>query len=106
MAQARPASPDPAQRLTFINEVVYRLQDGLGVTIKYVTWPGDELADWHSATRTFEVAADAAVDDQVWAYMELILLLTVGPDACAGARQTPILHLVPEPVDDTIQQPG
>jgi hypothetical protein len=97
MAQALTASPGLSQRLAMITEIVDRLQRDCDVTVKHVTWPGRELADWHSSTRTFYLASDATLDDQVWVFMELVLLLTVGPEACAGAHPAPILHVVPEP---------
>jgi Ser/Thr protein kinase RdoA (MazF antagonist) len=106
MAQALTASRGPSQRLAMITEIVTRLRRDCDVTVKHVTWPGRELADWHSSSRTFYIAADATLDDQAWAIMELVLLLTVGPEACAGAHPTPILHLVPEPSDEPSRQPA
>jgi hypothetical protein len=100
MTQALPAALDPTRRLAFISEVITRLSGDLGITIRYVTWPGDELADWHSAARTFYIASDATLDQQVWAFMDLLLLLVVGPDACNAAHRMPILHSVPQPGDN------
>lgn len=106
MQQALTASlRDPTQCLIFISEVQRRLALDLGVTIEYVPLPGDDLADWHSSNRTFYISSDAALEDQVWAHLELLLLLIVGPEACAGARPMPILHSVPELADD-LEQPG
>lgn len=99
MAQALSATADQAQRLALITDSVAWLRDNRGVTVKYVTWPGDELADWHSATRTLYIAADATLIDQVWAFTEIVRLLDVGPDACPDARKTHILHVVPDPGD-------
>jgi hypothetical protein len=97
MSQALSTIADQAQRLALITDAVAWLRDNRGVTVRYVTWPGRELADWHSATRTLEIAADATLIDQIWAFTEVVRLLDVGPDACPAARKTPILHLVPEP---------
>ena len=99
MAQALTASRDPSERLAMVTDTVARLRHDCGITVKYVTWRGDELADWHSATRTYYISADATLDDQVWAIMQLVLLLTVGPHAAAGAHKTSVLHLVPESGD-------
>ena len=104
MAQALSASRDQSQRLAMITEAVDRLTHDCGITVKYATWRSDELADWHSATRTYYIAADATLDDQVWAIMEFVLLLTVGPEACAGAHPAPILHAVPDTSDELPQQ--
>lgn len=95
MTQALTASlRDPAQCLTFIGEVTGRLSRA-GVTIKYVDFPRGELSEWHAGSRTFCLASDATLEDQVWACTELMLLLVVGPDACTGAHITPLLQVVP-----------
>lgn len=98
MPQALPASPlHLHQCLDGLASVTHRLSVELDVTITHSALPNGRLGDWHSGTRTMQIAEGATFTDEVWLLVQLWLLLSIGPAASAAAHPAPLLQLVPDP---------
>lgn len=90
-------TPHPEVCLDGYVSVLHRLATEWAITVEHAPLPATQVGAFDPTSRTVQLRADAAIEDQLWLLVDLWFLLTIGRHSTSGARPQPHLYLVPAP---------